>query len=45
VQKDKAKTKKSQSRGKKKEYAKPKAKRLGNVRGVTAAGASGDFLC
>ena len=45
MQKKKAETRKSQSRDKKKDYTKPKAKRLGNVRGVTAAGASGDFLC
>jgi hypothetical protein len=45
VHKEKAETKKSRGREKKKQYTKPKAKRLGTVRGVTAAGASGDFLC
>ena len=44
VQKEKAKTKKSGARDRKKEYRKPEVKRLGTVRGVTAGGGTGEFL-
>ena len=45
MQKDKAKTKKSGARDRKKEYRKPEVKRLGTVRGVTAGGGTEEFLC
>jgi len=45
VQKKKAETKKTTTREKKKDYRKPQVKRRGTVRGVTAAGGTGEFTC
>ena len=44
MEKKKVGARKTAARSNKKEYRKPAVKRLGTVRGVTAAGATGEFL-